>query len=67
MYEVNLKMGLKSADFLLSAVNDCIDKYEQQLNSETISDDEIAEIRNDLIIYKGLQTLIKNEIEKTNQ
>lgn len=66
MNTITLKLPLKHASFLLQAVEQRIASFKDELQSEGIGEDRIAELENDLPLLESMQKEIKNEIAKNS-
>lgn len=66
MNKINLSLPLKHASFLLQAVEQRINSFQQELDSKDISEDRTAELQNDLMLLQGIEKEIKDEITKNS-
>lgn len=61
---VIVDLGWKGARFTLEAVDFRIKSYEKMLKNDNLSEDEISDIQNDMMLLKNIYMVISEALEK---
>lgn len=61
---VVVDLGWKGARFTLEAVDFRIKSYEKMLKNDNLSEDEISDIQNDMMLLKSIYAVIQEALEQ---